>query len=835
MVGRIMAMAFMLGTGLVQLMAQLWSEVALWLALIGLLGLLVVSVLLRAVVWLRCGCLIFAAAIAGWVNASWQAQSVLMQQLPVAEENKPFKLVVQIESLVRLQPESRSFVARVLEAKPDHVPEIISLRWSSQEWGGPYAQPKAHDFPPLQPGQVWKVTSFLKTPHGARNLNGFDYEGYVFAQGVRATGAIRGDPELLSPTPRIRSIGLAAAQWRHRLREAMLPHLSDLRWGGVILALSIGDQASISPSDWQVFNRTGLTHLVSISGSHVTLLAAMSALFFAWIWRRLRWRGQAFTEYIPAAVAAGCLALLIAGLYSLTAGWEVPARRTFIMFGVTVVTLLWRLPMTITQIMAAAVVIVLLFDPWAILASGFWLSFGAVYVLVLCAHWTGHAIWQGGQSKWRTHWLQWRLAAIWQLVITVALLPPLAFLFFEISLVSPLSNAYAIPLIGLLITPLALFFALLSLSPVDWLTQGVLWLCHGLLELNMVMTVWLSEHPLASLPAARAPAWVLAVGFVGMLIALMPRALPFAWLGWGLILPTLFWRDPVLDSGEWRLHALDVGQGSAVVIETAQQVLVFDTGVRRGPQSDEGERTVMPYLRSLGKTQIDVLVLSHADLDHVGGTRSLLHFFPVQQSFSSFDLTKHIARESRLLMLGQQSVPLPLSQSTCARGQSWQVDGVIFSFVWPSTTLYAADKGKKIDKNAQSCVLQITGTHHQALLTGDVGLAQEKQLVELGLGAHDVVVVGHHGSKTSSGLGWVTQMQAQIAIAQVGWWSRFGHPHAEVQQRWEQGGAQFLRTDFHGGIVVHSSSQGLKTKVARLDQGRYWQNQVGLLHDKGNH
>ena len=432
-------------------------------------------------------------------------------------------------------------------------------------------------------------------------------------------------------------------------------------------------------------------------------------------------------------------------------------------------------------------------------------------------------------------WQQWRLAAMWQLVITISLLPPLAFLFFEISLVSPLSNAYAIPLIGLLITPLALLFALLSLTPWVGFTKVVLWLCHTLLDWNMVLTLWLSEHPLASLPAARAPAWVLGLSVVGMLVALWPKVLRFAWLGWLLVLPALFWREPALSTGEWRLHALDVGQGSALVIETKTQTLVFDTGVRRGPESDEGERTLMPYLRSLAKTKIDVLVLSHADLDHVGGTRSILRFFPVQQSYSAFDLATYLRRESRLLGMPDDNLALPLAQNLCQRGLGWQVDGVRFDFVWPSATVYGNAAGAKKDKNAEGCVLQVTGAYHRALLTGDIGIAQEKQLIELGLPKQDVVVVGHHGSRTSSGAIWVDQLQAQIAIAQVGWWSRFGHPHAEVQQRWQKAKAQFLRTDHHGAVLVHSRASALSWQAERIHQGRYWQNNSGLKAAKGNH
>lgn len=819
MLGRTMAVAFMLGTGWVQLWPQLWSGI--WQAVaacFALLGLGVAYVLGGG--YARYGLALGAAFLLAVANANWHAYELQQQQLPAAEENKAFKLLVQVDSLVRLKPDSRSFRARVLNAMPAAVPETISLRWGSSEWGGPYAQPKNSEFPLIKPGQVWQLTAFLKTPHGARNPHGFDYEGYVFAQGIRAVGTVRGHPKLVSEKPQQWSISLLAEIWRHKLREAMLPYVESLRWGGVILALSIGDQASISSADWVVFNRTGLTHLVSISGSHVTMLAAVSAVFFAWWWRRFSFYGRPMSEYMPAMMAAGCLALVIAGLYSLTAGWEVPARRTFIMFGVTVLTLVWRLPLSITQIIAVAVVVVLFFDPWAILATGFWLSFGAVVVLVACSQWWGEGIWTGGQSSLKRWSLQLRMATVWQLIITIALLPPLAFLFFELSLVSPLSNAYAIPLIGLLITPLALLFALFSLLPMSWPAESVLWLAHSLLELTMFFTVWLSEQSLASLPAARPSRWVFLLALFGMAVALALRALPLAWLGWALVIPALFWREASLPQGEWRLHALDVGQGSAVIVQTASSVLVFDTGLRRSPESDEGVRTLMPYLRSLGHTRLDTLVLSHADLDHVGGTRSVLQFFPVQQSYSSFDLFAYLKREALLMKRHAVEVTLPLAQNSCERGHTWEVDGVRFTFVWPSPLIESVN----VDKNAHSCVLEIRGAYHSAILTGDIGVAEEKQLVEAGLATQDVVVVGHHGSHTSSGQLWVDHVQAQVAIAQVGWWSRYGHPHAVVQQRWQQAGARFLRTDHHGAVLVHSQKSGLVTHAERLDRGRYWQN-----------
>lgn len=240
--GRLIALSFVLGTGLVHTQKQI----------IPLPYLAGVVLLLAGLLWCLKGIksywslwlwMLFAGVVAVF-NASSQAYFLLQEQLPVAEQNKPFRLKVQVQSLVRLAEDSRSFKALVLTSHPQGVPQEISLRWASNNWSGPYAAPNVQEFEPIMPGQVWELTAFLKTPHGARNPHAFDYESYVFAQGIRATGSIRGEPVLLSQEPEQWSIGLAAEMWRHRLREAMLPYVKDLRWGGVLLALSIGDQAS---------------------------------------------------------------------------------------------------------------------------------------------------------------------------------------------------------------------------------------------------------------------------------------------------------------------------------------------------------------------------------------------------------------------------------------------------------------------------------------------------------------------------------------------------------------------------------------------------------------
>ena len=230
-------------------------------------------------------------------------------------------------------------------------------------------------------------------------------------------------------------------------------------------------------------------------------------------WRRLRFRGVCLAEWLPAQTLAAYIAVVVAGLYCVIAGWGVPAQRTFLMLSIIVFSYLWRLPLQATQVLAIAAVAVLMLDPWAILSSGFWLSFGAVGVLFACGAWQGQR--HGNAFGLRRHLYQLKVASVWHLIITAALLPPLALMFNEISLISPLSNAYAIPLISLVVTPLSLIFAATSMvSSLDPLSAWIAWAAHGLIELMMWPTLWLCKPPIASITVAKAPTWCFVVALL---------------------------------------------------------------------------------------------------------------------------------------------------------------------------------------------------------------------------------------------------------------------------------------------------------------------------------
>lgn len=813
--GRMTAVAIVWAAVLVQNLSTLPS---VW----AYMGLGLLATVLCVMCW-RMPALSFAVVpmLAACVTLSWAsllAQQRLAQALPTADENRVSRIEFEVIGLPHYRVGSVSFMARVRHSKPAGVPQTILVSWSAPTWSGPYTKPIPHRFPVISPGQVWRSNMLVKTPHGYSNAHGFDYEQYSFSNDVRALANVRGQPQLLFVRPWWqRSWQVMAQSLRHELRAAMQPYVQSLRYGGVLLALSMGDQQSIEDPDWQVFNRTGLTHLVSISGSHVTLMAVLVATVLSWCWRRMRYRNIRFAEYWPAQDVAACAALLVAALYCTVAGWGVPAQRTFLMLAVAVLTRLANVSWQPSQVLALAAVLVVWLDPWAVVASGFWLSFGAVAILLVCYHWQGHAI--QPYRGWRAVFNVVRQASAWQVIISVALFPALAWQFNEISLLSPFSNAYAIPLIGMVITPLSLL--LMLIAPVEWLapfSQWVAWLAHWLLNAMMRPTQWLSELPLASVPVAAAPWWTYGVALFGMGYALLPKGLPGRHWGWLGLLPCLLWGREQIAEGEWRAYVLDVGQGSAIVVQTQQHVLLFDTGMRSSYHSDMGSRVILPFLRTQGITALDWLVLSHDDLDHTGGAFSVLQNLPVQMVYSSFSTHAYLGREAALM---QQPVPLSATTSLqrCKQGLAWQVDSVQFTFVWPTESAL-----KRKDSNARSCVLSVRSAHGKSiLLTGDIGVAQEASLITYGVEPHDAVVVGHHGSRTSSSLHWVQQMQATWAIAQVGWWNRFGHPHAEVQRRWQRLKTVFIRTDYAGAVQIQTQGDAMQVHCQRQAQARYWQ------------
>lgn len=823
--GRASLLAFVAATGGVHLLPALpGHSVRIGLCVVALVVTLTASLVQRhslgRVLWL----VPVWAALAGFLFTVMRADARLNDALADSNVNLVSRVELRVASLPQRQSGMQSFDAHVINSVPAGVPKKLRVSWRTGSWSGPYAKDEGWDATDqaVVPGQVWRMALILKPPHGSRNPNGFDYEAYTFANGVRAMGTVRGIPELLRDEP-WHDLGVVAERTRYKVREFMSPHLEGKRYGAVLLALAIGDQASVEADDWIVFNRTGITHLVSISGTHVTMIASLGGILIVGVWRRVRFRGRLLAERVPAQVVGALAALLVAWFYCLLAGWGVPAQRTFLMLAIIASAYVLRISMGASRLLLLAAFAVVALDPWAMLSSGFWLSFGAVAVLMAMSS-------AGGRSARtsrpgflaRTRGATVAAARL-QLMITAALLPALALLFNEVSIASPLANAYAIPVISLLVTPLALLAAVTSALPGTEAIAGFLTdSAHWVLQAMMWPTVWLSDQAVSSITVATSPAIVTLLALAGLGMVLLPRGLFACVMGWIFVLPALTWLPARPPHGGWDAIALDVGQASAIVIQTARHNVLFDTGVRNNSAVDSGIRVISPFFRSQGIQRLDAVIVSHADIDHVGGLRSVLDAMQVGQTYSSFSVEQWLKREASMLDI-DDTTRRPLAMSVCRYGQQWTVDGVTFQFLWPLHRDYSSMQASSRERNDHSCVLRVQGRHHSLLLTGDIGVSQEQELTERGIGVHDVVMAAHHGSNNSSGAGFIQAVQARHAVVQAGAWSRYGHPHPKVVRRWTDAGATLWRTDLHGAVVMRSREGGLKLAGERQRKRRYWQ------------
>jgi len=492
--------------------------------------------------------------------------------------------------------------------------------------------------------------------------------------------------------------------------------------------------------------------------------------------------------------------LLAAFAYTLLAGFAVPAQRTLYMLGVVAAARLLKREVAASNVLALALLAVLLLDPWAVLAAGFWLSFGAVALLLYIG--SGRL----GAAHWFSEWAR----AQW--AVTLGMLPALLALFQQFSLVSPLANALAIPLISLVITPLALLGGVPFFSPVLHLAH---WLTSGLMR----YLDWLAAWPLATWQQAAPPPWQVLLALAGGVWLLLPRGFPARWLGVLAFLPLLTFTPPRPPPGAAQVVVLDVGQGLAVHVQTATHDLLFDAGPAYSADADSGSRIIVPYLRAVGVRELDELIVSHADNDHSGGAASVLVGLPVGM------LRVSLPREHPLFALPDTRANAP-PHLPCRAGQAWTWDDVRFTVLYPPAGVQA----KKT--NAVSCVLRVDAAGHRLLITADIEAAQEAALLAKAAAsssqggdtlAADILLAPHHGSRTSSTGAFIAAVGAREVIFPVGYRNRFGHPKAEIVDRYLASGAHLHRTDAVGAVSVRLDAVGIALDHARDMQPRYWQ------------
>ena len=748
---------------------------------------------------------VIGAALLGAGASGWRASARLAQSLPASLEGQDLVVTGVVSSLPQRGAAGLRFRFQVdkasLRGNTVKLPENIALGWyKGFHEDAVLSQPQSE----LRAGQRWRFTVRLRQPHGNINPHGFDYELYLFEQGVRATGYVRDAPALRLES----AAAYPIERLRQQVRDGIDAHVPDRRAAGVLAALAVGDQGAIEREDWDLFRNTGIAHLVSISGLHVTMFAWLAGLGIAALWRR----SAAAMLWLPVPHAARWGGFAAATAYALFSGWGVPAQRTVWMLAA--VTLLqsqgvrWPWPL----VLGVAALVVTLFDPWALLQAGFWLSFVAVGLLMAAApvQPASSTPRPAPPSAWRAWgqrlWAAARSGVGTQVRVTLGLAPLTLVFFGQLSLVGFAANLVAIPLVTLVITPLALAGA--AAAPL-W-TLGA-WVVRQL----AVLLGWLASVPGAVWMAPAAPGWAQGAGLLAAVLLVLPLPWRARLLALPLLLPLLWPARSLPEIGQFELLAVDVGQGTAVLVRTRAHLLVYDAGPQYSRDSDAGQRVLLPLLRARGEPRIDQLLLSHRDTDHVGGARALLNGLPVNEVLSSLEP-------------GHPLLALAPRQTRCEAGQSWVWDGVRFDVLRPN----GGDYARTLKSNAMSCVLRVGGAGGSALLTGDIEHEQETALVnELGAALRSsVLIVPHHGSRTSSTAAFLDAVAPQTAVIQAGYRNRFAHPVPEVLDRLHERGIHSVSSPGCGAWRWNSAASTLGA-CERDATRRYWRHAASQAED----
>lgn len=686
----------------------------------------------------------------GFTWACVSAQWALNDRLPEALDGETRWVEGRVVGLPQTSEGVVRFELADARSRQEKMPSLMRLAW--------YAGP------PLNSGERWRLAVKLRRPGGLLNPEAFDYEAWLLAQRIGATGTIKDGQRLAE----------ASWAWRDSIRQRLLEVDAQGR-GGALAALVLGDGSGLSREDWQILQDTGTVHLLVISGQHIGMLAAVIYLLVAGLARfglwPLRWPWLPWACGLAFAAALG---------YGLLAGFDVPVQRACVMVGLV---LLWRLRFRHLGAwwpLLLAFDALLLLDPLASLRPGLWLSFAAVGILIFTF---GGRL---GAWKW---WQTWTRA---QWLIALGLCPVLLALNLPISLSGPLANLLAVPWVSLLVLPPALLGTLLL--PVPYVGAGLLWLAGGLIDwlfrgLSLIAGVW---------PAWISPSlawWALLIGSLGALLLLLPRGVPLRPLGWPLLLILLAPPRERVAEGLADIWQLDVGQGLAVLIRTRHHTLLYDAGPRFG-DFDLGERVVLPALYKLGVNRIDLMLLSHADADHAGGALAVSRGL----------------RVTRVISGDPPGLPAILRAEACESGRQWQWDGVSFQ-LWQWAAAH--------DSNQRSCVLQIEANGERLLLTGDIDTATERVLLEspLAVPTH-WLQAPHHGSRSSSSMALLRALRPHSVLISRGQGNSFGHPHPLVLARYRQQGLRIYDSAQHGAIQLRLGS--FQAPWLMRQQRRFW-------------
>ena len=725
-------------------------------------------------------CSVIVALIIGYCLTASVASYQQLNGFKPAYEGKDLIVQGKINSLVKNNDFSRSFFLKVSSAR-------LTDSTAPVNWRGTIRLSIYNEQPIVKTGERWQFQVRLKRSNGFMNPGGFDYEKWLFAKRIEASGYLRkSDQHKLLDGASWYSIDAARANIHQKIKSSM----ESISNKALVSALILAEKGDVSKQQWQVLRATGTSHLMAISGLHIGLVAS-GGLLFVWL---LWWCFPALNLLISRRLAGTATGVLLAVSYALLAGMSIPTQRALTMVILGLFLLVGKQHLSAYRIITLALLAVLITDPLAVLNVGFYLSFAAVFVI----------IWLLRRVMKTDKFALLRLQGFLSLLMI-----PLSLLFFaEGSLISPVANLIAIPWVSFVIVPLSMLSILLSFISEDLALYLFEFLSFHLDALFVVLGL-LAEVPVASVEAFHLPNLLLASLVVAGIILLLPSGLTWRYTACLTLFPLLFYQvdKPELPGSFW-LTILDVGQGLAVVVETKNHSLVYDTGDRASESFDLGEMVVAPYLKRQSLDQIDALIISHDDRDHMGGLQAVLDSVKVKKVYGN-----------RLALVESRHNEL------CKAGDSWEWDGVNFEFLHPEPEWQGKD-------NNRSCVMKISSKKHSVLLTGDIQRKAEKHLIRLHntsllnnpLLHADIVLMPHHGSNSSSLTQFIKAVNPKWAVASAGYRSRFKHPDQRVIKRYKKQGVKVLNTADSGAIQFklkpdEAMSPPLRFRATR---NRFW-------------
>lgn len=749
---RIFSFFFLMGTVFVQFLDKLPLFSFLLFFALPILLIVVVFFKTRSHL-LKFLLLISSALFLGVSLSSFIANEQIHNRLVPEYEGKNIVLIGVVKDIpdnrkggIRFRFDVREAYQLMEPEKPLKIRGVVRLGWFQ-------------NIQQIRAGESWKITVRLKQPSGFMNFGGFDYEKWLFTQRIIATGYVRKshDNKRLSK----------ASKWsvnnlREKIHLRIQNTLEDKPSAAVLSALMVAVRTNLDSSQWKVFQKTGTSHLIAISGLHIVIVAGFAFFPIMLIWRVF----PRLNEFIPLGVAGSVASVCFATMYALLAGFTLPTQRALLMVIVLFVGLMSRKNYSSSLVFSVALFVVLLFDPLAAMTISFWLSFSAVaFILIIAKR-------QEGKPRFQVFRLQ--------LLLSLGMLP-LTLLFFGVgSLSSPIANLFAIPWVSIFIVPIGIL-GVIFLPFSDAISEIFFELAGLAIRLLLQGLTLLSELPLSEVSAGSIPVSYLILSIVGILFLLLPKGFPARWLGLVFLVSTLFFTNKKPEYGSFNFSLLDVGQGMASVIHTKSHTLIYDVGTRMSDRFDMGKLVVIPYLKKKGVTTVDMMILSHDNLDHRGGANTIIQEIYVKKILSS-DI--HILSNHKVAI--------------CVTGQSWQWDGVDFEILSP-------DKGSQMNDNNQSCVLRVSNKYHSILLTGDIQKKAEKNLLNKSAKKlkSEVLTVPHHGSKTSSTLAFIKAVSPSLAVIPVGYRNRFGHPKTTVLERYLNMDITIMDTANAGAIEVN--------------------------------